>query len=60
MENLKKLNWTSQILKLGMVELESLKLDTLDLENGDDKPRILQIRHEILETFKLNTPELQI
>jgi hypothetical protein len=60
MENLKKLNWTSQILKLGMVELESLKLDTLDLENGDDKSRILQIRHETIETFKMNTPKLQI
>ncbi len=60
MKNLKKLNWTSQILKLGMVELESFKLDTLDLEIGDDKPRILQIRHETFETFKLNTPKLQI
>ncbi len=43
-----------------MVELESLKLDTLDLENGDDKSRILQIRHETIETFKMNTPKLQI
>jgi hypothetical protein len=60
MEILKIFNWTSQILKLGMVELESVKLDILNLEIGDDKPRILQIGHETLETFKLNTPKLQI
>jgi len=43
-----------------MVELESLKLDIIDFEIGDDKPKILQIGHEALETFKLNTPKLQI
>jgi hypothetical protein len=60
MENLKHLNWTSQSLKLSMVNLESFKLDAPNLAIGHRKPMIPQIEHGKSENFKLDIPNLEI
>jgi hypothetical protein len=60
MENLKHLNWTSQNLKLGMVDLESFKFDTPSLEIRHCKPMIPQIEHGKREKIRLDIPNLEM